>query len=265
MKEIELPDISDSTSKSKKQISRCTRCGLPTSWEITKLDNMGSDRGQLLRSLSPETAPVSGAGVIKAMLTPYSEEETRRFDPPERAAQMRSWLRNQGLSERYCLELFPTSESLPGTNMVTLGLQLFLFHPYNEKNIKATLVNDADWKLPGGDHLHAHHDCNLHATAMHFFREATGNTLTSGEIAVDAREGIITQQEVVDVLRIERQALDVMINPYANLEQLFGISEKTVHHSAKKFHRRVALFRRIRKLQLKVIRPRLDILTEENQ
>lgn len=220
---------------------------------------MGSDRGQLLRSLSPETAPVSGAGYLKAILSPYSEGKTHQFDSPKRADQMRSWLRKLGLSKKYTEELFPTPQHLPGTTAYPMGLQFFMFHPYREQEIKEALVKDAGWRLPDRDHLHAHHDCILHDTAMYFFREATGNTLTAGEIAVDAREGSITRQDVVDVLTAEQHTLNQLNNPYAILQEQFGIPERAVHRSARKFHNKVALFRRLRKLQLKVTQPKLDV------
>jgi hypothetical protein len=53
---------------------------------------IGSDRGQMFRELSPETAPVSGSRLIDMMLTPYSEEKTLRFDNPKIVNRWRSML-----------------------------------------------------------------------------------------------------------------------------------------------------------------------------
>ena len=224
---------------------------------------MGSDRGQMFRGLSPETAPVSGAELINMMLTPYSEQKTVRADNPKFVNRIRSWLHRYGLPLETAEEIYPTPKFLPGTKAFPLNLQFFLFHRYREKEIKQTLTREAGWELPQGDHLHSHHDCVLHDAAMYFFREATGTTLTSGEICVDVREGEIRRGEAIDVIKNEETYLNSLSHPYIVFQELFEITEQDVNNALKRFRRRMKMLSSLRKLQMIFMKPKLRLL--ENQ
>lgn len=221
---------------------------------------LGADRGQMFRSLAPETAPVSGAHGIREMLTPYSNEKTLKNDNPRRVKQMHSWLGNFGLSEESRREIYPIAEHLPGAHAVPLQLQFFLFHAYNEKKIKKVLEQEANWQLPAKDHLHAHHDCTFHDAATYFFRDAVGTTITNGEICVDVREGEISRAEAIQALGKEDKRLDQLKQPYAVFEEYFGIPEKYLHQAAKQFHRRMAVLKSLRKFQMLFSKPKLKTL-----
>lgn len=223
---------------------------------------IGSDRGQMFRELSPETAPVSGSRLIDMMLTPYSEEKTLRFDNPKIVNRWRSMLGSFGLPAEFCEEIYPFPESLPGTKAVPLSLQFFLFHAYCEKEIKRILASETGWHLPPDDHLHAHHDCVLHDAAMYFVREAVGTTLTTGEICVDVREGEIRREEAVKVLEDEEKYLGGLKEPYKVFQEYFGISEKDVRLSLKRFRRRFTILRLLRKFQMIFSKPKLRLLDD---
>lgn len=223
---------------------------------------MGADRGQLFRDLSPENGPLSGAGAIARMLTPYSEEKTRRSDNPQRSKQMRKWLSQFGLNPDACQNIYPDPQSLPSTNAFPLSLQFFLFHPYNEKEIKHILQQEVNWRLPEKDHLHAHHDCLFHDSITYFTRSAVKTTITTGEICVDVREGEIEQKEALQALQIENEKLDNMEKPYAVFREQFGIEEEIIKKAEKKFRKRINFLRKLRKFQLLFIKPKLKKLDD---
>jgi hypothetical protein len=223
---------------------------------------MGSDRGQLLRGLSPETAPISGVGIIRQTLTPYTEEKSRRFDSPGNVDRTRNWLSGYGLTKEVVEDIFPEPKFLPGTQAYPMNLPFFLFHPYDEVKVKQTLVNEAGWELPQGDHLHAHHDCLLHESAMYFFKEAVGTTLTAGEICVDVREGSITRDDAIQVIVNEQDRLDQLIRPYQAFEETFSVSEPEVRKAVNKFRRRFNAYRKFRRIQIKIKKPRMKILDD---
>jgi len=223
---------------------------------------MGSDRGQMFRDLSPETAPMSGADDINFMMTPYSAEKTLRGDHPTRVPRMRSFLATFGLPEEVCQEIYPAPEYLPRTQTMPFNLQFFLFHPYREKEIKTVLATEANWQKPTGDHLHSHHDCILHDAIMHLFRACTGTTLTASEICVDVREGEIAREEAIEALKTEAARLDNLSEPYRVFQDCFNISEQEMQRVTKRFRRRMEFLRRLRKFQLLFYRPKLRLLDE---
>ena len=221
---------------------------------------LGADRGQLFRDLSPETGPLSGARAVAAMLSPYTKEKTIRQERPGKTKQMRKWLQQFGFSETAARDLYPQSVPLPGTDMLPMNLQFFAFHDYQEKEIKNTLVNEANWIRPEDDQLHSHHDCIFHNAATYYFREANQTTITTGEICVDVREGAISKEEALKTLEIEQLHLDQMDEPYSVFQEHFGIESAYLHKAAKAFGRRMKILTNMRKLQMKLKKPKLTVL-----
>lgn len=218
---------------------------------------LGADRGQLMRELSPETAPVSGASNIARMLTPYSVKKTLAHEPMGMVKAIRRWLQNFGFSKQAALDIYPQSKPLPGSDALPLSLQFFVFHDYQEKEIKRILVKEANWELPKKDHLHAHHDCDFHNSAIYGFREANGTTITAGEICVDVREGSISREEALEALAEEDNRLNQMQKPYEPYEKFFGLPEEFPVKASQKFGKRIRLMKRLRKLQLIFIKPKI--------
>lgn len=218
---------------------------------------LGADRGQLLRDLAPEVGPMSGARTITDMLTPYSVEKTLRKDNQQQSKRMRGWLSHFGFSPEMLEEIYPCATPLEGSQAVPLSLQYFLFHPYNEKEIKRILTEETGWQLPENDHLHAHHDCDFHDAATYFFREAHNTTITNGEMAVDVREGAIAYDEAMEALTIEEKRLNNMAEPYAVFQKYFDIPASFLHAAAKRNRRQTNVLRNLRKIQMIFSKPKL--------
>ncbi len=218
---------------------------------------LGADRGQLLRDLSPETGPLSGARAFVNMLMPYSREKTLRQEHPARTKQMRKWLKNFGFPDATVFDLYPDSVELPDTNLFPLSLQFFAFNDYHEKRMKQILVEEANWQRPQDDALHSHHDCMFHEAATFYFRQAHQTTITTGEICVDAREGSISRDEVTNVLEKEAQQLDQMKEPYAVFKTYFDIDPSYLTKAAKRFGRRIKILTALRKFQLLFVQPKI--------
>lgn len=218
---------------------------------------LGADRGQLFRDLSPETGPLSGGAGIARMLTPYSVEKTLKQEHPNKSRQMRNWLKGSGFSEKAANDIYPDAQALPGTKALPLNLQFFLFHDYQEKEIKRILVKEANWKLPEGDHLHSHHDCDFHDTAIYYFRQAQDVTITTGEICVDAREGVITKDEALEVIHKEEKYLNVLHKPGDVYKKYFCLDEEYSLKAAKKNGRQIRILKSLRRFQLLFMKPKL--------
>jgi hypothetical protein len=220
---------------------------------------MGSDRGQLFRTLSPETAPLSGADNIRHALTPYSDEKTVLFNNPEMTARMRSGLRRNGFSTGFCETIYPFPSFLPNTKAYPLELQYFLFHPYDEREIRRTITERISWRSPEDADLHSHQDCLIHDAASFFFKEALGTTLTTGEVCVDVREGVIERHEALQTLDNEQTQLSQIQSPYSVLTEIFDISEKSVRQAERRLRRRMRILVFLRRLQLKFVNPRIRL------
>ena len=221
---------------------------------------LGSDRGQLLRSFSPETRPVSGIDVINHMLTDYSTEKTTRSDNTKTAAAVRKGLQMTGFSAQLSEKLYPDPSFLAGTRAYPLELLYFLFHPYNEKELKKLIAEQTNWRLPDGNGLHSHHDCELHDAALYYIQQATGNTITTGELCVDVREGSIARDEAMHTLALERERLLAMKNPYTAFEKHFGVTHEDVAAASQKLRRRLSRMIALRKTQLLFSKPTLKLL-----
>lgn len=218
---------------------------------------LGADRGQMLRELSPETRPVSGAAQLASMVLPYSAEKTWQSEPPVMEKNIRRWLTNFGYSKQTTEDIYPSAKPLPGTEAKPLTLQFFAFHDYHEDKIKNTLVDEADWTRPKNDHLHAHHDCIFHDANMYALRKANNSTITMGEICVDVREGCIPRQAALDVLEKEALKLNSIEKPWAVFEDYFGLQENDILPAIKKVGKRIRLLKRLRKLQLLFYKSRI--------
>ncbi len=228
---------------------------------------LGADRGQLLRDLAPEVGPMSGARTISKMLTPYSVEKTIRKDNPQQNKKVRGWLSNFGFNSETIENIYPEAKPLNGTKAVPLNLQYFLFHPYNEKEIKHILTEETDWQLPDKDHLHAHHDCDFHDAATYYFREAHNTTITNGtngEIAVDVREGTIKYDEAMQALKQEEERLNNLnlTEPYAVFQEYFEIPAHYLHAAAKRARRQTNVLRNLRKVQMIFMEPKLRMFDQ---
>ena len=222
----------------------------------------GSDRGQMLRELSPETGPTSRARSIKLMLTPYSDEKTKTAEPLNTIPRWRKLLSRLGFSQETAEEVLPIPQKLPGVDAYPLGLQFFLFHPYNEKHIKRTISENLKWQSPVEKDLHAHFDCALHNAALYFCRESIGQTLTSAEVCVDVREGEIERWEALNTIKDENQFLDELQAPYAVFDEYFSIPTEDVQRASKKFQRRVNTYRSIRRFVLRFRKPTLELFDD---
>jgi hypothetical protein len=225
---------------------------------------LGSDRGQLLRSLSPETKPVAGVDVINHMLTDYAEEKTTKFDNAKMAAGLRKNLQTIDFSEQFCDEIYPDPSFLSGTRAFPLELLYFLFHPYNEKEMKSIIAEHANWRKPSGDALHSHHDCELHDAALYYVQQATGNTITTGEISVDVREGSITRDDAMRTLAQEKEYLQTLKKPYIPFEKHFGVASDDIVAASKKLGKRLSLMIALRRVQLLFFKPTLKLLQHQN-
>lgn len=188
----------------------------------------GGSRGQLLRSLSRESSPISGWREIRQMLTPYSDHKSQLLDNPRYARGVRRWLRKFGLDEQAALELYPDPQPLPGTQAVPLILPFFLFHDHAEHSIKHILEEQTNWRDPAENPANKIHDCELYYAGLQFGRDSTAHTRTTPEVCFDARAGVIERSDALRLIQAERDYLDKQADPYGPWRETFGLSRDEI-------------------------------------
>ncbi|WP_297425301.1 hypothetical protein [Clostridium sp.] len=83
------------------------------------------------------------------------------------------------------------------------SLSYFMYHPYNEDSIKDFLEEKIGWERPKDGVKHP--DCWAHSLAEHFFLQQNNFPFVTGDIAVSVREGLITREEAMKIMKEEEQ------------------------------------------------------------
>lgn len=90
------------------------------------------------------------------------------------------------------------------------SISYFMYHPYNEEEVKAFIEEKIGWKRPESNLKHA--DCWAHGIAEYYYLQSNGYPIITGDIAVDVREGNITLEDAL--AQIEKEAAEYKeVNP----------------------------------------------------
>jgi hypothetical protein len=74
-------------------------------------------------------------------------------------------------------------------------LGYFVYHPYNEEEIKREMERELGYRRPPADALLGHGDCKIHDAASYAFEQVHGVSLVMPEIAVMLRRGLLSRAE----------------------------------------------------------------------
>ena len=82
------------------------------------------------------------------------------------------------------------------------SLSYFMYHPYNEDNIKSYIAEKIGWQDVGKTQKHP--DCWAHAVAEKFNIDVKGFPIITGDIAVDIRDGSISLEQAKKIIDEEQ-------------------------------------------------------------
>ncbi|MFW5739759.1 MAG: hypothetical protein ACOC1F_05275 [Myxococcota bacterium] len=179
----------------------------------------GRTRAQMFKGLAPgSTDP----------FLPMLSGGFRPYDPETARAQMLRMARKLGRTLRLFApqpalraelnRLFsPDLDKLQRMTEPPELIGYFLYEPYDEEGIKATLEQAIAWKRSDDDHLMGHDDCSVHAVAAYLHNVDYGYPILRPELSTMIREGDITRDAAQ--ARLEREHCAVKLNE-ASLDAL---------------------------------------------
>ena len=101
--------------------------------------------------------------------------------------------------ERVYAEFFVDPREL-SRDLVPEHLGFFVYHPYDEENMKQVIEREAKYKRPKEDGLLGHGDCMIHDASAWLFEQLHGASMVMLEVAAMVRHGSLTHAEARDML-----------------------------------------------------------------
>lgn len=137
-------------------------------------------------------------------------------------------------------------------------LGYFLYEPYDEERIKATLEEAIDWKRSEDDNLMGHDDCTVHPAAAYLHNIDYGFPIIRPELSTMIREGDITREAALLRLEAENCAVELDETSLHALCEMTGFGERQVMGYAQRTHRALVGMRTYLALRNRLF-PRGDI------
>jgi hypothetical protein len=102
-----------------------------------------------------------------------------------------------------------------GPDLVPEHLGFFVYHPYDEEQIKQSMEQEVGYRRPAGDVMLGHGDCEIHDASSYLFEKVHGVSMVTLEIAAMLRQGALTRGEAEAMLarhrwgeRVPRESID---------------------------------------------------------
>lgn len=80
-------------------------------------------------------------------------------------------------------------------------LSYFLFHEYNEVEIKKEIYNEIGWEYADNEGLMGHHDCAIHYAAGYMYQKLNGLDALEPDLAVMARFNTISKADFKSIIK----------------------------------------------------------------
>lgn len=100
-------------------------------------------------------------------------------------------------------EFFPDIFDLVKSDNIPEFLGYFLYHEYDEENIKKVLEKELKWKRPDKDKTFTHEDCKIHDAVEYIRYKKDGYTYLEPEISVLIRQGKISKEKALKRVKQE--------------------------------------------------------------
>jgi len=104
---------------------------------------------------------------------------------------------NTKLTEEIITNFFPDIYKIIQAEMIPEFLGYFLYHKYDENNIKKILENNLSWKRSKEDKIFTHADCYIHDAVEYIRYNKFGYSIIEPEISVLIRQGLISKKEAL--------------------------------------------------------------------
>ena len=112
---------------------------------------------------------------------------------------------------------FPSIQDLLASDMIPEFLGYFIFHEYDEEQMKKTLEKELNWKRPDKDKTLSHADCLIHDAVEYLRVKKLGYLIIRPEISVLIRQGKITRKTALERVTADENN---MVEPTESLKLL---------------------------------------------
>lgn len=214
-------------------LTPCHACGRILETQLLKcaIENdaplivTGFDRAQLLGKLHLLSRRLRAYNGIQ-----YTKKETIFAE----AISNFNWLEHMcfisGVKDEQRYSLLPRYELKHRSSFIPRFLHYFLFHPYNEVDIKKEISDAGLWTLPPNDDLRRHHDCDVKTAAAYGAYAIGAGERLEFELSFDIREGRITRDSAMKRLYSEHAELNNTFHPYSSYSEAFNLQEHAILH-----------------------------------
>ena len=100
-------------------------------------------------------------------------------------------------------KFFPDVSRLLYADMIPDFVGYFIYHKYDEEKIKSFLEENLNWKRADNDGLLTHGDCYIHDAVEYLRYKKQGCTIIVLELAVMVRQGKISREKALEIMRKE--------------------------------------------------------------
>lgn len=167
----------------------------------------GRTPSQIFREFIPESKDPT-IPFIKNNMKPYNKELQRKtiIQVAEKISTLLSDHQNKDkkLSQKVLKLFFPDIKDILKSDLIPEFLGFFMYHDYDEKQIKDTLEKKLNWKRPQNDNTFTHRDCLIHDAVEYLRIKKHGYTLLEPEISVQIRQNKIPRKQAIKRVKQEK-------------------------------------------------------------
>ncbi len=133
-------------------------------------------------------------------------------------------------------------------------LAFYLYHGYDENEIKRTLEAELSWSRPADDRFMGHEDCTVHAASVYLYTMVNGHPILQPELATLVRQGSLSREAALARLDEEKEKHCCNEASFEFLQQLTQMTREEILSRARRSHYRLVAFRWLQKHLLRRIR-----------
>lgn len=126
-------------------------------------------------------------------------------------------------------------------------LGFYLYHNYDENQIKQTLETELGWSRPEDDRFMGHEDCRVHAASVYLYTMVNGHPILQPELATLVRQGSLSREAALTRLEAEKEKHCLNEASFEHLQNLTQMTREELLSCARRSHYRLAAFRWLQK------------------
>ncbi len=207
----------------------------------------GLDRGQLFAKIHLSHVQQRVQNWLSDFDSSKEKEEATKI-----LNKLHRYFGNLGLSGDEKQLVLPSLLQLQELEQTPELVNYFVFHPYDEEEIKNTIARELGWQRPSNDQRRGHFDCELKTAAACAATQLGLGERLAFELSVDIREGKIERDMALEIIQKGIEENKQIASPYQKVESVLGIPAKKFEQKLKRLSRIAPLYSLITNLLLRI-------------